>query len=230
MIGEYLEELKELGITRINLSLDTLDKEKFHRITMRDDFDKVIEAMHKMLKLGFQVKMNAVVMKGINDDEIGNLAQLSLKYPIAVRFIEAMPFDGKSKEQNDNFIDFKSILEEVEKSLPGLKKIQDPVSSTSLNYQVDNALGTVGVIPAFTRNFCSSCNRIRLTSFGELKTCLYESGGISIRDYIRENPKDEDGLWKLIAHSIKGKYKDGFAAEADNKKGGFKESMSAIGG
>ena len=230
LIGEYLEELKKLGINRINLSLDTLDKEKFHRITMRDDFDKVMEAMHKMLDLEMTVKMNVVLMKGVNDDEIEELAKLSLKYPIGVRFIETMPFDGKSSEQSENFMDYKAILEKIEKALPGLKKIPDSISSTSLNYKVDGSPGTVGVIPAYSRTFCSSCNRIRLTSLGELKTCLYEGGGVSVRDFIRENPGDEEKLWKMLMTSIKGKYKDGFIAEAKSEKDGNKESMSAIGG
>lgn len=230
LVGEYLDELKELGITRINLSLDTLNKEKFHRITRRDEFDKVMDAMHKMLDLGMTVKLNTVLMKGVNDDEIEELAKLSLNYPIGVRFIETMPFDGKSTEQSENFMDYKAILERVEGALPGLEKISDPVSSTSLNYKVDGSPGTVGVIPAYSRTFCSSCNRIRLTSLGDLKTCLYEGGGVSIRDFIREHPGDEEKLWEMIATTIKGKYKDGFEAEADSKKDGYKDSMSAIGG
>lgn len=230
LVYDYLEELKSLGINRINLSLDTLDKEKFNRVTLRDDFDKVIRALNKMLDLGMEVRMNAVLMDGINDDEIESLAGFSIKNKVGVRFIEEMPFDGKSNDKSKNFIDYKSILARIEKAYPGLYKIEDAVSSTSLNYKIKGSMGSVGIIPAFSRTFCSTCNRIRLTSFGELKTCLYEGGGVSIRDIIRQFPGDEEKLWETIAKAISAKYKDGFEAEKASKSGGYKQSMSVIGG
>ena len=230
MIYDYLDELNALGINRINLSLDTLDKEKFHRITRRDDFDKVIRAMDKMLDLGMEVRMNAVVMDGINADEIESLAALSMEKKIGVRFIEEMPFDGKSNDKSKNFIDHKIILERLQKAFPELHKIEDPESSTSINYKIDGSEGSIGIIPAFSRTFCSTCNRIRLTSFGELKTCLYEGGGVSIRDIIREFPGDEEKLWETVAKAISAKFKDGFEAEKADQIGGYKQSMSIIGG
>lgn len=180
LVGDYLEELKELGITRINLSLDTLDKEKFHKITRRNDFDKVWDALEKMISIGMDVRINAVLMDGINSDEIIKLSNLSLEKPIGVRFIEEMPFDGKSTEKTKSFIDYKEILKTLNATYPNLEKIQDAESSTSMNYRVPGSPGTIGIIPAYSRTFCGSCNRIRLTSFGELKTCLYEGGGVSI--------------------------------------------------
>jgi cyclic pyranopterin phosphate synthase len=230
LVGEYLEELISLGIKRINLSLDTLNKKKFHEITRRDDFDKVIDALDKMMALNMDVRMNAVVMQGINDDEINDLARLSIERPIGVRFIEEMPFDGTSTEKSKNFIDHVAILKGLEKEFPGLEKIADAASSTSVNYRIQGAKGTVGIIPAYSRTFCASCNRIRLTSFGELKTCLYEGGGVSIRDIIRANPGNEELLWEHISKAISAKYKDGFEAEKADKSNGFKKSMSLIGG
>lgn len=230
LVGDYLEELKELGINRINLSLDTLDKEKFHKITRRDDFDKVWEALEKMIQLKMDVRINAVLMDGINNDELIQLAKLSLNMPIGVRFIEEMPFDGKSNEKTKSFIDYKEILGELKSEFPDIEKIQDAESSTSMNYKVPGSRGTIGIIPAYSRTFCSSCNRIRLTSFGELKTCLYEGGGVSIRDVIRQNPGDENILWECISKAISLKYKDGFVAEEADESDGFKKSMSLIGG
>ena len=230
LVGEYLEELKELGITRINLSLDTLDKEKFHKITRRNDFNKVWDALERMIALGMDVRLNTVLMDGLNSDELIKLSNLSLEKPIGVRFIEEMPFDGKSTEQTKSFIDYKEILKVLNTAYPNLEKIQDAESSTSMNYKVPGSPGTIGIIPAYSRTFCGSCNRIRLTSFGELKTCLYEGGGVSIRDIIRKNPGDEAILWESISKAISLKYKDGFEAEKDDKSDGFKKSMSLIGG
>jgi cyclic pyranopterin phosphate synthase len=230
LIEEYLEELLSLGIKRINLSLDTLSKKKFHEITRRDDFDKVSSALDRMIELGFDVRMNAVLMEGINDDELIDLVRLSMVKPIGVRFIEEMPFDGKSTGKTKKFIDYKSILASIEKVYPDLIKLQDAESSTSMNYKIPGSLGSVGIIPAYSRTFCGSCNRIRLTSFGELKTCLYEGGGVSIRDVLRANPGNEEVLWDHISKAISAKYKDGFEAEKADKSDGFKKSMSLIGG
>lgn len=230
LVYKYLDELKELGINRINLSLDTLDKKKFHKITFRNSFNDVMLAMDKMLDIGMRVRINVVLMKGINDDEVLDLARLSLKKNIGVRFIEEMPFDGSSNEKSKNFIDYKNTLEELQKAFPDLEKIEDERSSTSLNYKVPGSPGSIGLIPAYSRTFCSSCNRIRITSFGELKTCLYEGGGVSLRDFMRMHPNNNEKLWDFIATSIQAKFKDGFEAEEADKTDGFKQSMSAIGG
>ncbi len=146
LIYEYLDELKALGINRINLSLDTLSKEKFHKITFRDSFDDVMLAMDKMIAIGMQVRMNVVVMEGINDDELIDLASLSLKKNIGVRFIEEMPFDGSSNEKSKNFIDYKILLERLKDAFPNLAKIDDEPASTSLNYRVPGSPGSIGLI------------------------------------------------------------------------------------
>jgi cyclic pyranopterin phosphate synthase len=183
-----------------------------------------------MIDLGMDIRMNAVVMDGINDDEIQDLARLSIEKPIGVRFIEEMPFDGSSNKKSKNFIDYKEILARIEKEFPSITKIEDAVSSTSINYKIKDAKGTVGIIPAYSRTFCGTCNRIRLTSFGELKTCLYEGGGVSIRDILRANPGNEELLWEHISKAIQAKFKDGFEAEKADDSNGFKKSMSLIGG
>ena len=229
LINEYLEELIELGITRLNLSLDTLIKEKFKTITLKDDFDVVMHSLNRMMALNMIVKLNAVVMHGINDDEIESLAELSLNNKIGVRFIEEMPFDGTSKNKSKRFLDYKEIISRLENRFPNLEKIEDPLASTSLNYKVEGAPGTIGVIPAFSRTFCGTCNRIRISALGDLRTCLYENNGLSIRDVIRNNPDNETMLMKSISQAISHKYKDGFEAESTGKPM-IKNSMSIIGG
>lgn len=229
LINDYLEELIELGITRFNLSLDTLIKEKFKTITRQDDFDVVMQSLNRMLDLNMIVKLNAVVMQGVNDDEIESLAELSLKNKIGVRFIEEMPFDGTSKTKSKRFLDYKEIISRLETRFPNLEKIEDPIASTALNYKVKDAHGTIGVIPAYSRTFCGTCNRIRISALGELRTCLYENNGLSIRDVIRNNPGNKTMLMKSISEAISNKYKDGFEAESTGKPM-VKNSMSIIGG
>lgn len=229
LINDYLEELVELGITKLNLSLDTLIKEKFKTITRKDDFDVVMRSLNRMLALNMTVKLNAVVMHGVNDDEIESLAELSLKHKIGVRFIEEMPFDGNSKTKSKRFLDYKEIITRLENRFPNLEKIEDPVASTALNYKIKGAPGTIGIIPAFSRTFCGTCNRIRISALGDLRTCLYENNGLSIRDVIRNNPGNEAILMKSISEAISHKYKDGFEAEASGDHAN-KNSMSIIGG
>lgn len=229
LINDYLEELIELGITRLNLSLDTLIKEKFNTITRKDDFDVVMQSLNRMLALNMIVKLNAVVMNGVNDDEIESLAELSLKHKMGVRFIEEMPFDGTSKSKSKRFLNYKEIISRLENRFPNLEKIEDPVASTALNYKIKGAQGTIGVIPAFSRTFCGTCNRIRISALGDLRTCLYENDGFSIRNVIRNYPGNETMLMKSITQAVRHKYKDGFEAEA-NEKLLIKNSMSIIGG
>jgi len=229
LINDYLEELIELGITRLNLSLDTLIKEKFKTITRKDDFDVVMQSLNRMLDLNMIVKLNAVVMHGVNDDEIVSLAELSLNNKIGVRFIEEMPFDGASKTKSKRFLDYKEIISRLETRFPNLQKIEDPIASTALNYKVKDATGTIGITPAFSRTFCGTCNRIRISALGELRTCLYENNGLSIRDVIRNNPGNKTMLMKSISEAISHKYKDGFEAESKGNPM-IKNSMSIIGG
>ena len=230
LAGKYLEELHEIGIRRLNLSLDTLNEQKFREITGKDDFKVVMQTFNRMLDLGFELKINCVVLDGINDDELGQFAELSLKHPLSMRFIEKMPFDGLSNKEASDFIGYKIFRNRLLNLFPGLEKIQDPISSSALNYRIVGALGTIGIIPAYSRTFCGSCNRLRITALGELKTCLYENKGMSVRDVIRNNPNDKKALVNLISNAISNKFMDGFEAEKNGSAFDLKQSMSEIGG
>jgi cyclic pyranopterin phosphate synthase len=156
-------ELKKLGIHSVNLSLDTLDRNRFFAITHRDEFPAVMETLEQLLKHGIDVKMNAVVMEGKNTDDIIPLVNLAKDLPVSVRFIEEMPFNGGDKHYTSLHWDHVRILDTIKAHFPAIQKLQDPAFSTSYNYQIPGHKGTVGIIAAYTRSFCGTCNRIRIT-------------------------------------------------------------------
>ena len=226
----YLPQLKQLGINQINLSLDTINRDNFKRITRRDDFDKVMDTFHKMMENGFQVKINAVIMNGINNHEIIDLANLATKYPVSVRFIEEMPFNGSGNGKSSIKWDYLRILDELKREFSGIKAVQEPNNSTSQNYTFDGAVGTFGVIAAYTRTFCGSCDRVRLTSTGEMRTCLYGHNVLNLKQIVREGHSDVSIQKKILAAVLK-RTKDGFEAEKlRGDQNPIGESMSVIGG
>ena len=228
-IVKHIDKLKELGITTLNLSLDSLDAARFKQITRRDDFEKVMHAFHTLIDHGFNLKINAVVMNGINTRDILPMAALAEQYPVSVRFIEEMPFNGGYK-QNKAVYSAKDILNTIQEQYPTLTRKIGKHGDTSTNYAVEGFAGDVGIIPAFSRTFCNTCNRLRITPKGEIKTCLYDGGVFSIRDFIRSGVTDE-ALAQKFMELVKLKPKDGFAAEEEKGKSLIrKESMSTIGG
>jgi cyclic pyranopterin phosphate synthase len=228
--GKYLEDLWQYGVRSINLSLDTLDRERFFAVTRRDEFDKVMSCFYQMIEMGFEVKINCVVMAGVNDRDIVPFIKLTKELPINVRFIEEMPFNGEGKEAGHLVWDYKKILEEVKGSFKNVVKLQDPANSTAYNYQVEGYVGDFGIIASYSRTFCGSCNRIRLTPKGIVKTCLYDNGVFNIKNLMRAGATDEE-VTMAIYEAVSGKAKNGFEAEA-NRSSNFpvSESMSTIGG
>lgn len=221
-------ELKAMGIKSVNLSLDTLDRDRFLAITHRDELDKVLATLHTFLQHDIAVKINAVVMAGRNTDDLLPLATLARDLPIGVRFIEEMPFNGGSHTASIEW-DYLRIMDTIRQAYPGLEKITDGAHSTSLNYTVPGFKGTIGVIPAFSRTFCGTCNRIRITPQGIMKTCLYEGGGLDLRTLLRNGTPDKE-IVATIQTAITGKYRDGRQAEEISHAMGIHESMATIGG
>jgi cyclic pyranopterin phosphate synthase len=229
LLQNHIAKLKDLGITKINLSIDTLDRERFQKITRRDDFEKVLKSFHLLLENDFKVKLNAVIMKGINTQDIIPLAELSKAYPVQVRFIEEMPFNGGYKK-NLEMYSARNIYADLELKYPNLEKVPGAHGDTADVYKVPGHQGNIGVIAAFSRTFCNTCNRLRIASKGEIKTCLYDGGVFNIRDYIRSGVTDEE-LAEKFRELIRLKPRDGFAAEAARSDSTTPlESMSEIGG
>jgi cyclic pyranopterin phosphate synthase len=229
LLQKHIPKLKELGITNINLSLDSLNKERFHKITRRDDFEKVMQTFHMLIDNGFKIKLNAVVMKGINTQDIIPLAELAKNYPVDVRFIEEMPFNGGYKD-NIEMYSAREIHADLKAHYSQLKQLSGKHGDTASLLSVPNYMGNIGVIAAFSRTFCNTCNRLRISAKGEIKSCLYDDGVFNIRDYIRTGVSDIE-LAHKFREIIRLKPKDGFVAEKMRKvpKAAL-QSMSSIGG
>jgi len=229
LISHHIDKIEQLKkVKNINLSIDSLNREKFAKITRRDVFPEVYKTFEILEKSSLNLKLNVVIQSGFNTDEITDFVRLTKDKNVAVRFIEEMPFNGKGQREMQENWTFRKILEEIKTEFD-VKEIQSEKSSTSRNYKVDNHLGTVGIIPAFTRTICNDCNRIRITSTGTFKNCLFDDGVFNLRDFIRNGASNDD-LKALFLSLIKEKPENGFVAEANRKKGGVSESMSTIGG
>jgi len=229
LIYKHIETLEKLQkVKNINLSIDSLQADKFNEITRRNTFDEVFKTMEALEKSSMNLKLNVVVQSGINTNEINDFVRLTKDKDIAVRFIEEMPFNGEGQREMKEAWNYNKILNEI-KSAFDISAIQSEKSSTSRNFSIENHKGTVGIIPAFTRTICGDCNRIRITSIGTFKNCLFDDGVFNLRDFIR-NGAGNDDLKELFLSLIKEKPENGFIAEANRKDGGASESMSTIGG
>lgn len=226
LTGKYLTELKELGIENINLSLDTLNPKNFIKITRRDEFSKVYKTLEQLIEKNFKVKLNMVVMDGLNYHEINDFVKLSLKYPINVRFIEEMPFNGTGKRIEKVKWNHVAILNEIKSEYSTIIKIDDGPNSTSSNYRIKGSIGSFGIIAAYSRTFCGTCNRVRVTASGDFKTCLYDNGGINLRDLLRQS--NDKAVKEAIINQVLKKARNGFEAEKSRPE--VRESMATIGG
>jgi cyclic pyranopterin phosphate synthase len=229
LLQNHIPKLKELGITNINLSIDSLNKERFHKITRRDDFEKVMQTFHMLIDNGFKIKLNAVIMKGINTQDIISLAELAKDYPVDVRFIEEMPFNGGYKKNVDLY-SARDIYADLKAHYSELEEISGKHGDTASLLSVPGYKGNIGVIAAFSRTFCNTCNRLRISSKGEIKSCLYDDGVFNIRDYMRSGVSDEE-LANKFREIVRLKPKDGFEAEKMRATPtAAMQSMSSIGG
>jgi cyclic pyranopterin phosphate synthase len=223
-------ELKKIGIKSVNLSIDSLDRQRFFDITRRDVLPAVMDTFRELLKYEIPTKINAVVMNGKNTDDIIPMINLTKDHPVSVRFIEEMPFNGSGEDHGLSLWNHKKILDKIKTVYPTLEKIPDPAFSTSANYKIPGHPGTLGIIAAYSRTFCGTCNRIRLTPTGLLKTCLYDNGIFNVKDFLRAGASDAE-LSALFSNALSHRAKDGFEAEK-NRRGGqsVSESMATIGG
>ncbi|MDG2073357.1 MAG: GTP 3',8-cyclase MoaA [Polaribacter sp.] len=229
LISNHIETLEKLKkVKNINLSIDSLQADKFNEITRRNVFDEVFKTMELLEKSSMNLKLNVVVQSGINTNEINDFVRLTKNKNIAVRFIEEMPFNGKGQREMQEAWNYNKILNEI-KSEFDVEEIQSEKSSTSRNFSIENHKGSVGIIPAFTRTICGDCNRIRITSTGTFKNCLFDDGVFNLRDFIRKGATNEE-LKNLFLSLVKEKPENGFIAEANRTKGDVSESMSTIGG
>lgn len=202
LIDRHIDVLKQFKIKKINLSLDTLISSKFQAVTLRNQFEKVIDNLHLLLNNDFQVKVNVVLIKGFNDNEIVDFVKLTQFLPISVRFIEFMPFAGNEWDRS------KMVSQQEILSLVGnvfaedeIQKLEDEKNFTSRNYKIKDFQGDFGIISSITNPFCDSCNRIRLTADGKIKNCLFSNSETDLLTPFRNGESIEN----LISESIQNK-------------------------
>ncbi len=183
LLKQYAQSLRESGLGRINISLDTLDDSKYRYITRGGNINDVLQGLKEVRKLGFHpVKLNFVLIRDFNDDEIEDFAELTYQ-GINVRFIELMPGGCSASWASDRFLSNDSVLERIKGLVP--VKNED-ASSSSVNYRLEGANADIGLISPISCRFCADCNRIRLTSDGRLYTCLHSDDHIDLRSIIRK--------------------------------------------
>ena len=230
LIVKHIDKLEELGIKSVNLSIDSLNKENFARITRRDVFEEVYQTLEALERSKICLKLNTVVQHGINTHEIHDFIELTKEKDIAVRFIEEMPFNGTGERITAKQWNYTRILEAIHSKYKNTEEIVLERSSTSKNFKVPGYKGSFGIIPAFTRTICGDCNRIRITATGMFKNCLFDEGVFNLRDFIREGATDEQ-IKSVFLSIVKDKPENGFIAEANRKNNkNVSESMSTIGG
>ncbi|XOV69275.1 MAG: GTP 3',8-cyclase MoaA [Fluviicola sp.] len=176
LVDRFIHVFKEAGITSLNVSLDSLQEDRFNAISRRNYFTQIMDNIQLLLDEGFRVKINVVLIKGTNDDEIVDFVQWSVREQISVQFIEFMPFDGNSWDR-EKTVSAAEIISTVENHFgaKNLIKLEDAAHSTSRNFKIEGAKGTFGIISTVTNPFCDSCNRIRLTADGKIKNCLFSN-------------------------------------------------------
>ena len=199
IIDRFLRAMEESGIRSLNLSLDTLDKERFKAITKRDDFGKVMSNINLLMEHEFHVKINVVLMKGTNDDEIPDFVEWTKDRGIHVRFIEFMPFDGNDWRW-ERIFPYREILETIQ-SKYDIAKLKDKQHATSKAFQVNGFKGTFAIISSMTNHFCSTCNRLRLTADGKMKNCLFSNDEVDLLTPFR----DGEDIKPLIFDCLKRK-------------------------
>ena len=227
LLSKYIKQLVKLGLDGVNISLDTLDKEKFQKITRREGLDKVLEGLHLAIQSGIKsIKVNVVAMKDFNNNEILDFVELTKFNDITIRFIELMPFDSHQIWKTGKFYRAEQIVNDLKSNYDTL----EPVTGSSTEhyiFKINDHLGKVAVIPSYTRSLCGDCNRMRITADGNLLNCLYSQSETNIRDAIRNGASDSS-IEKLIRGAMHKKLKDGWIAQNQGKDS--RESMTQIGG
>lgn len=204
LVDRYMDTFKKAGITTLNVSLDSLIEERFNQISRRSYFTKIMENIDLLIREGFRLKINVVLIKGVNDDEILDFVQWSERENLQIQFIEFMPFDG-NQWNREKTVSAAQILEIVQNHYgqERLRKLEDNPNSTSRNYTISGAKGSFGIISTVTNPFCDGCNRIRLTADGKIKNCLFSNDESDILTAFRNG----EDFTPIVTRAIQSKKK-----------------------
>jgi len=228
LLKEFAHDLKQAGLKRINISLDSLKKDRFLQITRRDGFEQVWAGIEETLKVGLSpIKINVVAIKGLNDDEIESFARLTMHLPLTIRYIEYMPSGNGEEWQESDILTIpriKSRLETIGKLIP---IPSDRWDGPAKRFRIDGAIGEIGLIGAVSSHFCEECNRIRLTPDGRLRTCLFSDDETDVREILRNGGSDQDLRGRLLV-ALATKPERHHISTHQFKK--CQRNMSAIGG
>lgn len=228
LTDRFIDVFQQAGIRSVNVSLDTLNSDKFQIITRRNKFDKVWSNIIELVQAGFHVKVNCVVMAGVNTDELLDFVALTEKLPLHIRFIEFMPFTGNRWESKQVFA-WEQMLEIITQKYT-ITKLGDGPHDTAKKYQVPGFTGTFAVISTMSAPFCSTCNRMRLTADGKMKNCLFSQGETDLLSAMRRGEDIEQLIRQNLLEkhaSLGGQFSDYTVTKGDELQN---RSMIAIGG
>jgi cyclic pyranopterin phosphate synthase len=220
-------ELRSAGLDRINISLDTLGQGRFFEMTRRDELDRVLDGIDAALEAGFDpVKLNTVVQRGVNDDEVVAIARFGRERGVEVRFIEFMPLDASGGWTNQSVVGQDEIVARIAEVYP-LEPLPARGAAPADRWRYTDGQGTVGVIPSVTKPFCGDCDRVRLTADGQFRTCLFATEEFDLRGAIRTGESD-DQLAERIERAVGTKWAGHHINQVDFVRPS--RSMSQIGG
>ena len=227
LLDTYFDLFREVGLSHINISLDSMDKTRSIFINKRDYFDRIMSNIQKAIDIDLNVKLNIVLIKGVNDSEIPDFIELTRNKNNTVKFIEFMPFKGNHWDWSKG-VSRDSILNTVESHCGTIIPILNPKNSTSVNYKVQGYVGSFGIISTITHPFCSDCNRIRLTADGKMKYCLFANTETDLLTPLRRGLSIEDFILKAIQH--KKFSRDGMDEKMEPDHYEHNRTMNSIGG
>ena len=207
LLGQYAEALKEAGLARLNISLDTLDRSKFHRISRRDELPRVLEGIAAAQRTGFrQIKLNALAIRGQTEEDVVPLARFARRHALQLRFIEFMPLDGGDHWEESRVLSGREILRILTDAFGPLETLdRDGTGAPATEYRFLDGEGRVALINSVSEPFCNRCTRLRLTAEGQLRTCLFSTDEWDARAVLRAG--DDDGLARLIRDAVRAKKK-----------------------
>jgi len=207
LVHDFISTFKKAGIKALNVSIDSLQKEKYKAITRRDSFNQLWNNIELLQQNDFQVKLNVVLIKGFNDNEILDFIALTKAQKLQIRFIEFMPFDG-NQWNKEKLVSYAEIIEQVHSvySEPQLLRIEDQPNDTAKNYKIEGFKGSFSIISSVTNPFCNTCNRIRLTADGKLKNCLFSNSETALLPTLRAGNPIEPLIYENIQskHAMRG--------------------------
>ena len=223
--SRYLDELVAIGLDGINVSLDTLDQKRFSKITRRDYLEAVLQSVHGALARGIPLKINCVVLEDTGDDDIIQLAGLARDFPITLRFIERMPFSGTVRSGN---LENGNLFLRLKRIFPAIKECKPSLPTTARVFALPAYKGNLGIIQGHSRQFCETCNKVRITPTGMLKTCLYDNGVLDLKKLLRGGAGDYE-IRKAIVVCVQNRFINGHEAEKLSSRAS-EPPMAMIGG